>query len=93
MLASPPLICERCYCSRDFTILVCDGEGLEHAPRIDDRIRKKVIGLGLQRNDISHVSREYLDSLPALVQLDISQQWGGCVHLESDSASLEIIGE
>lgn len=74
--------CGSCYCSSSKELAVCDGKQLPQPPPIPVEIRHQLKTLGLQRNSIDFVSEEYIDQLPNLKRLDVSQQVAGCVYLE-----------
>ena len=78
--------CGLCYCRPDVRSMICDGIGLTEPPPLTPEIKSRLRGIGLQRNSIRHISREYLEGFPQLEELDVSAQ-GGCVSFDADVAS------
>ena len=65
---------------------------------MDDDVKRGITRLGLQRNMLTHVSLEWLQTFPQLARVDLSEQKfspDGCVMLDFDPADqpFEVTGE
>lgn len=69
----------------------CDGMQLTKPPFIPAEIRPKIYALGLQRNSIQHIPQDFINQLPNLEKLDVSQQTGGCVYLDQAGLSQDFM--